>query len=78
MPRPTRYQPEQIDFLKAHYHQMSNAELAAALNIDSPRKVLDLARKHGVKWRAANGAPRWRQQPAPEVSPWPAGSRWAA
>ena len=56
-----RYSKEQISYLKQHYHQLSNAELAQALGVDSPRKVLELARRVGIKWRAENGAPQWRQ-----------------
>jgi len=59
----TRYHPAQIQFLKAHYQHLSNAELAARLGIDTPRKVLDLARRLGLKWRAENGAPQWRHPP---------------
>lgn len=58
--RNTRYQPTQIQFLKQNYSLMSNAELATLMGIDSPRKVLELARRHAVKWRSENGAPQWR------------------
>jgi hypothetical protein len=56
----TRYKPEQIQFVKDNYHRLSNAELATHLGVDNPRKVLDLARRVGLKWRAENGAPQWR------------------
>jgi hypothetical protein len=59
-----RYSPAQKQFLKQHYHQLSNAELARALGITCLRKVLELARRMGVKWRAENGAPQWRNLPA--------------
>jgi hypothetical protein len=59
-----RYSPAQRQFLKQHYHQLSNAELARALGITCLRKVLELARRMGVKWRAENGAPQWRNPPA--------------
>jgi hypothetical protein len=57
-----RYSPESVSLLKQHYHQYSNAELAQALGIDSEAKVRELARRHGVKWQAENGAPRWRER----------------
>ena len=60
----TRYTPEQIRFLKQHYHHLSNAEIAKRLGIDSSMKVRELARRIGVKWRAENGAPRWRERKA--------------
>jgi len=72
----TRYTPEQIRFIKANYHKLSNAELAKRLGIDSSRKVRDLARRLGVKWRAENGAPQWREpKPAADTPP-PKESIW--
>ena len=55
-----RYTPAQKQFVKTNYARLSNKELAEALGIDHPRKVLELARRLGVKWRAENGAPQWR------------------
>jgi hypothetical protein len=69
-----RYTPEQKAYVRQHYHQFSNAELATHLHIDHPRKVLELARRLGIKWRAENGAPQWRerspQASAPKRSIW--------
>jgi hypothetical protein len=64
----TRYTAEQKDYLKQNYHRLSNAELAAALGIETPRKAYGLARRLGIKWRAENGAPRWRE-PKPDAPP---------
>lgn len=66
-----RYKPDQIYLLRNCYHLLSNAELARLLGLaaqDAPRdelrkaerKVQELARRNGIKWRAENGAPQWR------------------
>ena len=58
-----RYQPHQILFLRQNYARLTLAQLAAALGVSgetAPRKVLDLARRHGLRKRAFNGAPQWR------------------
>jgi hypothetical protein len=55
-----RYSPAQKQFLKQHYQHLSNVDLALALGVDCPEKVRQLARRVGVKWRAENGAPKWR------------------
>jgi hypothetical protein len=69
-----RYSIDQILYLKQHYRSLSNAELAQALGIDSPQKVRELARRHGIKWRAENGAPQWRAPKTPNHQ----AHRWAA
>ena len=58
----TRYSDTQKQFVKQHYADYSNAELAQHLGIDKPEKVRALAARLGVKWRAENGAPRWRER----------------
>lgn len=65
----TRYSDQQRQFIKQHYQQLSNAELAQALGIDKPTKVRELARRLSVKWRAENGAPKWREPAQPPRVP---------
>ncbi|MGI4834648.1 MAG: hypothetical protein ACRYFK_14425 [Janthinobacterium lividum] len=56
------YTPQQKQLIKELYHTHSNAEIAQLLGIDKPEKVRDVARKcFGLKWRAENGVPKWRE-----------------
>jgi hypothetical protein len=54
------YTPAEIEYLRKHYPQQSLKRLADYLGVDNPRKVFDLARRHGIRKRAFNGAPQWR------------------
>ena len=56
----TRYAPETIVYLRLLYAHYSLTQLAQLLDISTPRKVYDLARAHGIRKRAFNGAPQWR------------------
>lgn len=60
------YTPAEIDYLRKHYPNQSLKRLADHLGVDNPRKVLDLARREGIRKRAFNGAPQWR---APKEQP---------
>ena len=63
------FSPDQVAYLRAHYQQQGPAPLAARWNV-SVRQVYELAKRHGVKRRAPNGAPVWRT--SRQSSPCPA------
>jgi hypothetical protein len=54
------YRMPQIHYLRTHYADYPPAHFAQLLGVSVP-KVYELARRHGIKRRAPNGQPVWKQ-----------------
>lgn len=50
----------QVSYLRAHYQETPAPMLAAHFGI-TLGQLYDLAHRHGIRKRAPNGAPEWRQ-----------------
>lgn len=59
-PRNAHYRLSQIHYLRQHYADLPPTHFAELLGVSVP-KVYALARRHGIRKRAPNGCPEWRQ-----------------
>jgi hypothetical protein len=54
------YRMTQIQYLRLHYADHPTTHFADLLGVTVP-KVYELARRHGIRKRAPNGQPIWRE-----------------
>jgi hypothetical protein len=58
--RNNSYRTSQLTYLKQHYQDQPAAHFAELWGI-TPKKVYEFASRHGIRRRAPNGQPVWRQ-----------------